>query len=63
MVDANDAGDCDPCLRTFWFPISPAGQTASVQPREMIHLTPGEPLDELFSPCCRVFYCLFDFAL
>ena len=26
MVDANDAGDCDPGLRTFWFPISPAGQ-------------------------------------
>jgi hypothetical protein len=25
MVDAYDAGDCDPCLRTFLLPISPAG--------------------------------------
>jgi hypothetical protein len=25
-VDSNNAGDCDPCLRTCVFPISPAGQ-------------------------------------
>lgn len=36
---------------------------ASAQPREMIYLIPGELLDELFSPCCRLFYSLFDVAL
>jgi len=29
----------------------------------MIYLVLGEPLDELFSPCCGLFYGLFNFAL
>jgi hypothetical protein len=27
MVDAHDTGDCAPCLRTIWLPISPTGHS------------------------------------